>query len=158
MAIKIPPVVGRIQEAIDTPFDNTSNGFASDNVQEAIEEGLSSSVKVSRGPTIAAFDGTGTTGRWLEFYANNPSNNNPFIIAEPAELIAVSISASSSCTGSVGIYKNNTLIHTITLTSAKKERNKNLSVLFTDLDEISVKVTSGSIPRPTVFMFIRTLP
>ena len=37
MAIQIPPIV-RTQEAIDTPFDNTTNGFVSDNVQSAIEE------------------------------------------------------------------------------------------------------------------------
>jgi len=37
MGIKIPPS-SRTQEAEDTPFDNTSNDFDSDNVQDAIEE------------------------------------------------------------------------------------------------------------------------
>jgi hypothetical protein len=37
MAIKIPPII-RVQEASDTPFDNTSNGFTADNVQDAIVE------------------------------------------------------------------------------------------------------------------------
>ena len=42
MAIKIPPIV-RTQEASDTPFDNSTNGFVSDNVQDAIEEAASAS-------------------------------------------------------------------------------------------------------------------
>lgn len=37
MKLTIPPF-SRTQEAVDTPFDNTSNGFISDNVQQAIEE------------------------------------------------------------------------------------------------------------------------
>lgn len=147
----------KIQVAEETPFDNNGNGFTSVEVQSAIEEAYSLGAATSRGPTVCAFDGTGSSGRWLEFYNNNPSNNNPFIVAENNRLIAVSISASSNSTGTVTIYKNGVSVQTISLSASRKNAISSLSVNFVSLDEISAKVTSGSISRPTLFMFIRTL-
>ena len=140
------------------PFDNTTNGFTSTEAQSAIEEAKSVAASASRGPTLCGFDGSAGTGRWLEFYSNNPSNGNPFIIAEPAELVAVSISASANSTGTVTIFKNGVSLQTISLSASRKNRVKNLLHSLTDLDEISVQVTSGSVTRPVVYMFIRTLP
>lgn len=145
------PVAGQV------PFDNDTNGFTSDNTQEAIEEAASLGGLASRGPTTCGFDGGGSTGRWLEFFTNNPSNNSPFIIAEPCQLIAVSVSSSSNSTGTITIYKNGSSVQTISLSASKKNRVNGLLINFTDLDEISAQVTSGSISRPTLFMFIRTL-
>ena len=137
------------------PFDNSTNGFGAENVQTAIEEIGSS----SRGPTTCSFDGTASSGRWLEFSANNPSNTVPFILAENCELIAVSIvTSASSATGNVRIYKNGVSAQNITLTAQKKNAISGLSISFAALDEISVQVTSGSISRPAVYLFIRTLP
>jgi hypothetical protein len=144
--------------AKSTPFDNTTNGFTAADVQAAIEEAKTTAANASRGPTNCGFDGSAGTGRWLEFYANNPSNNNPFVIAEPAQLIAVSISAASNSTGTVTIFKNGISLQTISLSASRINRIKSLTHSFTDLDEISVQVTSGSISRPVVYMFIRTLP
>lgn len=145
-----------IQPSIGTPFDNTSNGFSATDAQSAIEEAKQLGANASRGPTICGFDGTGSVGRWLEFFANNPSNNNPFILAENAELIAVSISSSSNSTGTVSIFKNGSSIQTISLSASKKAAVSSLSHPLIALDELSLRVTSGSISRPTVFMFIRT--
>ncbi len=145
--------------ARSTPFDNTSNTFISTNVQAAIEEAYQTAANASRGPTVCGFDGSASSGRWLEFYANNPSDASPFIVAEPAELIALSIvTASTSATGTVTIYKNGVSIQTISLTAQKKNAISGLAHLLSTLDEISVQVTSGSISRPTVYIFIRTLP
>lgn len=143
--------------ADEIPFDNSTNGFTSDRTQPAIEEAKQLGAHASRGPTVCGFDGTASTGRWLEFFSNNPSNNNPFILAEPAQLIAVSISAAANSTGTATIFKNGISIQTISLSASRKQRISNLTQLFTDLDELSVEITSGSISRPTVFMFIRTL-
>lgn len=142
-----------------TPFDNSTNGFTAENAQTAIEEAYLTAANASRGPTIAAFDGNGSSGRWLEFYSNNPSNNNPFIIAENSQLIAVSIvTSAASATGTVTIYKNGVSVQTISLAAQKKNSINGLTTLLADLDELSVQVTSGSISRPQVYMFIRTLP
>ena len=146
------------QVSYSVPFDNATNGFVSTNAQQAIEEAYTGGAAASRGPTICGFDGTASTGRWLEFFGNNPSNNNPFILAEPSELEALSISASSNSTGTVTIFKNGVSITTISLSASRKARTNNLGLSLTDLDELSVQVTSGSISRPTVFIFIRTLP
>lgn len=141
------------------PFDNDTNDFVSDDAQDAIEEARDVASSASRGPTVCGFDGNANVGRWLEFYSNNPSNNNPFIVAEASELVAVSIvTSSSSTTGTVTIYLNSSPIQTISLAAQKKNSIKGLAHLFTDLDELSVQVTSGSIQRPNIFMFIRTLP
>lgn len=140
-------------------FDNSTNGFTSTEAQSAIEEAASTGASASRGPTIAAFDGTGSTGRWLEFYNNNPSNTNPFIVAESSELIAVSIvTSAASATGTVAIYKNGSSIQTISLAAQKKNAISGLAYGFVSLDELSLQVTSGSIARPQVYLFIRTLP
>lgn len=139
------------------PFDNSSNGFTADNDQAAIEEAKATAAASSRGPTICGFDGTAANGRWLEFFSNNPSNNSPFIVAENNQLVAVSISSSASSTGTVTIFKNGTSIQTISLSASKKNAISSLSINLVALDEISLEVTAGSISRPTVFMFIRTL-
>ena len=141
------------------PFDNTSNGFTATEVQSAIEEAYQAAANASRGPTIAGFDGTASTGRWLEFYANNPSDSNPFVLAEPAQLIALSIvTSAASATGTATIYKNGVSLQTISLAAQKKNAVNGLTHNFTTLDEISVQITSGSISRPNVYLFIRTLP
>jgi hypothetical protein len=146
------------QVASSIPFDNGTNGFVADDVQGAIEESTGLAADASRGPTICGFDGNASVGRYLEFFTNNPSNNSPFILAEPAQLAAVSISASANSTGTITIFKNGVVLQTISLVAAKKARVKSLNLNFTDLDEISAEVTSGSISRPTLFLFIRTLP
>jgi hypothetical protein len=145
-----------VQVAQTVWFDNSTNGFISTDTQGAIEEAMLLAANSSRGPTICGFDGSGSVGRWLEFFSNNPSNNNPFIIAENNKLVAISISASSSSTGTVTIFKNGTFLTTITLTASKKNAVSGLSLSLAPLDEISLQITSGSISRPTVFMFIQT--
>jgi hypothetical protein len=95
--------------AESVPFDNDTNGFTSTEVQSAIEEARASGAAASRGPTTCSFDGTASTGRWLEFSANNPSNTVPFILAEDCELIAVSlVTSATSATGNARIFRNGT--------------------------------------------------
>ena len=139
-------------------FDNSTNGFTSTRVQPAIEEAKTVAGLSSRGPTVCGFDGTGSSGRWLEFYQNCPSNNNPFIIAEPAQLEGLSlVTSSATATGTVRVFKNGVALQDLSLTAQKKNRVKGLSWNLTDLDELSCEVISGSITRPILYLFIRTL-
>lgn len=140
------------------PFDNSTNGFTSTDTQAAVEEAKNAAANASRGPTVCGFDGTASATRYLEFFSNNPSNNNPFIVAEPAQLVAMSVSASTVSTGTITVYKNGVSVATISLAAARKNSASGLAINFTALDEISVAVTAGSITRPSFFMFIRTLP
>lgn len=146
------PVAGTI------PFDNATNGFTSDDTQAAIEEAYLLGAKASRGPTICGFDGTAATGRWLEFFSNNPSNTVPFILAEDCELIALSIvTSAASATGNARVFQNGIGIQNIALTAQKKNAISGLTLPLNTLDELSVQITSGSITRATVYLFIRTL-
>jgi hypothetical protein len=146
------------QVARSTPFDNSTNGFISTEVQSAIEEVKLTAGLSSRGPTIAGFDGNGAVGRWLEFYQNCPSNTNPFIIAEPAQLEALSIvTSSATATATIRVFKNGVALQDISLAAQKKNRIKGLTWNLTDLDELSVQIVSGSITRPMVYLFVRTL-
>lgn len=139
-------------------FDNATNGFTSDNVQSAIEEAYGDAANVSRGPTIAGFDGTGSSGRWLEFFQNNPSNTNPFILAEHAELVAISVvTSAATATGNFRIFKNGVALQNIALTAQKKNAVSGLSHDLPSLTELSVQITSGSVARPQIYLFIRTL-
>lgn len=146
------------QVASSTPFDNSTNGFVASDTQGAIEEAKLLASNASRGTTTCGFDGTASSGRFLEFFSNNPSNNNPLILPENSQLIAIAISASANSTGTVTLFKNGVLATTIALSAARKNAISGLSVSFLALDEISIQVTAGSISRPTVFLNIRTTP
>lgn len=142
------------------PFDPTvipSYGFTATDVETAIYEAANLGADASRGGVIGSFDGTASTGRWLEFSANNPSDLNPFIIAEPGQIRSISLVTSAvSATGTVTIFKNGVSIETIALAAAKKSAKTSLFLGLASLDELSMQVTSGSIARPQVTLFIQT--
>lgn len=138
------------------PFDNATNGFVSTEAQSAIEEARNEGQDASRGPTITSFDGSASTGRWLEFAANNPSDGNPYVVAEPGQIRAISISASTNSTGTVQIKKNGSNVTSISLSASRYASVVGLSVGLANLDLLSAQVSSGSISRPTVFIFIQT--
>lgn len=144
--------------ARSVPYDNSTSGLAATEVQTAIDLAYEQASNASRGTTTCGFDGSASSGRYLEFFSNNPSSNNPLIMPENSELIAVSISASSNSTGTVTIYKNGVSVTTISLSASRKNVVSSLAIAFAALDELSVSVTSGSISRPTVFLNIRTTP
>lgn len=145
--------------AIEMFFDNIGSTFNSENVEDAIKESAALGSLASRGPTTCSFDGTASTGRWLEFSANNPSNTVPFILAEDCELISLSIvTSATSATGNARVFRNGIGVQNISLTAQKKNAISGLSITLNSLDELSVQITSGSITRATVYLFIRTLP
>ncbi len=133
------------------------SGVTAEEVQTALEEIYNLAKNASRGAIGCGFDGSAATGRWLEFFSNNPSNNSPFVVPEPSILRAISASSTASSTCVITVFKNGSSVATLTFTAAQVARDKTLNVSLTDLDEISIQVTSGSIARPTFFMFIQTL-
>lgn len=150
-AFNITPVASTV------PFNNSANGFTSTDTQAAIEEAKALAANSSRGGLICGHDGASSVGRYLAFYPSNPSNTNPLIIPEPSELVALSISASANSTGTLTVYRNFVPVTTISLSSSRKNRIQGLEINLTDLDELSVSVTSGSISKPMMTLFIRTI-
>jgi hypothetical protein len=139
--------------ARSVPFDNTTNGFTSVEAQGAIEE-AKTTANGSRYCVMCSFDGTATTNRWLEFSANNPSNNDPFIAPEVGILKSFSLIVSANSTGSLIVTKNGVTIQTISLAAARKIAVTGLNVAIASLDEIRVMVTSGSFSRPQLATFV----
>lgn len=144
--------------ARQVPYDNTVSGLTADDTNTAIDQAYAQAANASRGTTTCGFDGSASAGRYLEFFANNPSNNNPLIMPEASDLIAISISSSANSTGTVTIYRNGVSVATISLAATRKNTVSGLSIPFVPLDELSAAVTSGSITRPTLFLNIRTTP
>jgi hypothetical protein len=144
----------RTQWAGSTPFDNSTNGFTSTDVQAAIEEAKLTAVEKSRYAVGFGFDGNASSGRWLETHTNIASNVSGYVAAKPAILKEISLACSSASTITVGIYRNAAQIATIVMTSQKidyEDENVNL----TNGDEISAKVESGSCTRPSLFIHMR---
>lgn len=150
-AFSITPVARAV------PYDNSSSLIAASDVNTAIDLVYNLAKNASRGAIGCGFDGSASTGRWLEFFSNNPSNNSPFVVPEPSILRAISASSTSNATCVITVFKNGISVATLTFTASQVARDKTLNVSLTDLDEISIQVTSGSISRPTFFMFAQTL-
>lgn len=159
---------GRTQEAIGTPFTPSRNPDVSGGtspitsiesqsaIEEAYYDAVTASGNIARFCTIASFDGTGSTGRWLAFGANNPSNNNPMVFPRAGAVTELSFSCAAVATTTVTIFKNGvTTGITISTAAANSARVSGLNIVFAAGDKLSAQVTSGSSSRPTLFIFSR---
>lgn len=87
MGIKIPPFTD-IPDAVDVPFDNSSNGFTSDNAQDAIEEAQASAV--GKGFQLTYHENGSATNTWIEHEgANIPSDEAPGVVPWDARLVGI---------------------------------------------------------------------
>lgn len=147
-------------EAFNSRFlsgTDRSNNFTSKTVQEAIEEAKSTAEGKARFLVSCGFDGTASTGRYLEYNSNVDSNLSGFVIAVPSYLKELTISVVSRATTTFKVYTWNdtteTEIASISLSNTRVGRVINLNVLLPALSEIRVKCTSGSSARPIVFQY-----
>lgn len=144
----------RTQMAITTPFDNSTNGFTSVEVQSAIEEAKNTAEGKARYVVNYGFDGTASSGRWLETITNVASNLSGYVVAKPAYLKELSLACSSSTTVTIGLYRNASQIATIVMTSQKIDyEDENVSL--SQGDELSAKVESGSCSKPAFWVHMR---
>lgn len=142
------------QHAIETPFDNTSNGFTATDVQAAIEEALTTARTKDRYFVMSGFDGTASTGRWLEFLTNVASNISGFVVPKDSYMEEYSIACQSSTTVTVGIFVNAVQVDTFTVTTERKG-TKDVFFQVNALDEISFKINSGSCSKTTMAAGLR---
>jgi hypothetical protein len=138
--------------AASIPFDNGTNGFASIDAQKAIEEAQTMGIVGVGGSLIFAFDGNASTGRWLEVTGNLSSDKTGYIIAGTKLIRALSFAGNitSTYTATCTFYKNGVALDTISLSASRKITKLNLSHSLTDLDEITAKITAGSVAQPVV--------
>lgn len=142
-------------------YDNSirANGFVSKTTQEAIEEARSTAEGKMRYLNSCGFDGSATSGRYLEYNSNVDSNQTGFVIAIPSKLKELSIGAVSNATVTFTVYKWNgtaeTSLTTISLAGTRTGRVIGLDIALVALDEIRIKCTSGSCSRPIVFQYFQ---
>lgn len=143
------------QVARSTPFDNSTNGFQSTEVQSAIEEiGASASPGFSFGRS-----GTSTAGTYLQV-DSVPSNQAGRIVPINSGFITdvfVACQLASTFTLEVQQRVGNTFttIYTLTVTNSRKATASPSNVPVTLGDELCVKVGSGSAQNIVCGLVVR---
>jgi hypothetical protein len=149
-----------IQVATSVPFDNSVNGFNSDNVQDAIEEVQAHTFENSKGFIFCSYNGNGNVGRYLEFFSGIDSSIAPLKVIGSLDILTiVTRTTASNATCTIGFYDiatTPTLLYTVTFSKAKEVINTD-TILFTlpANGELAIKVDSGSINKPYMYFVAR---
>lgn len=133
------------------------SGISSDNAQDAIEEVKGFAESIARFVISPGFDGTASSGRYLEFSSNVNSNNSGFVIPRAGAIKELSLAATSNATTVIEVRKWNgsveTVLTSISLTAQRTNYLTGLNVVLAAGDELRVRVLSGSSSRPVMFIF-----
>lgn len=143
-----------VQHAKGTPFDNSTNGFASEDVQAAIEE-LNNTVDTSASPGFTwGRSGNVPSGSWLinDTVPSNISGRSVFLTNATLEYVFVR--CENPTTLDMEVYEHDgtiyTLITTITLTASRAGDFPIASLPLTTGKELAMKLSSGSAKNPVV--------
>jgi len=145
-----------IQVARTVPFDNSSNGFTSQDTQSAIEEVNNKVVQSSKAFTFAAYNGNANTGRYLEFFSGISSDLAPIkVIGALTVLAIVARTTSTSSTCDIGFYNivsTPVLLYTVSFSNQKEVIVSSPSLFVLPASgELAIKIDSGSISKPHLY-------
>lgn len=136
------------------PFDNSTNGFTSFEVQSAIEEARTNSI--DRYILLASYGGNANSGRFLEFFPGIDSDIAPLSLNISQKCILIDAHATASGTAEVGFYDGATLLYTATFTATSEvvATGSQSSPLFTlsNTANFKIKIISGSLNKPYLTM------
>lgn len=107
---------------------------------------------------ICSYNGNAGTGKYLDFYPGQSSNQSPYPIPEVSYVRTVIVSSISNKTGTISFYLHDNItvpIFSISLANSSYAKIT-LSYQLNVDDEIVAKVSSGSFSKPTVTLFIQT--
>lgn len=107
------------QVARGTPFDNSTNGYTSTNVQEAIEEGVSTALETPIYTILLQHNGTVSNGTWMGYDSLLPGDDTPIIIPKDADLISFTFSNSNSGADYTLTFRKNSLVATPFYTNSR---------------------------------------
>lgn len=158
---------GRTQDAYDTPF-NKNDPLAvaagitnSDTVFEAILEAKTDSLNNDRYPFEAHFGGNANVGRYLEIFPALASfPDAPFVFPENSAIKTVTLGCSASATAVIGFFRTTNLVtpvFSVSLTNQTRGIFTGLNHLFNANDELAIRVTSGSLNRPFMRIWVNTV-
>lgn len=146
----------RAVKALFVSFDNSTNGFTSTEVQSAIEEAKNYAIGKARYTISSGFDGNASVGRYLEFNSNVDSNQSGYVNSNASWLKEISCVCQTASTITFTVAKvGGSDIGTCTITGARKGVTTGLTQSLSSLDELSVRVTSGSCSRPIAWLFFQ---
>ena len=130
-------------------FDNETNGFVADNIQEAIEE-LSETVSTSASPGFSFGRASNVnSGTWLQCETVPSNKAGRFVYITGAVVEKIFISNETISTFDISIYHhdgneiNLTLVDTVTVT-ASRGGSFTISQSVPTNKQLALRVTSGS--------------
>lgn len=149
------------QVSRSTPFDNTTagaSGMTSTDAQGAIEEVRTAFLSQARFAITCGFDGTASSGRYLEFSSNVDSNQAGLTLPRNAVIRELSFAIKTAGTVTFTVYSYNgtseTTLTTLSVTSARTASVNGLNISVASGLELRVKCTSGSGSRPVFALFL----
>ena len=141
---------GFIQVAGTVPFDNSTNGFISDEVQGAIEEVKDLTTSSSSPGFTWGRSGNLTSGAWL-LNDGVPSNKaGRTIVLSEAKIVKVFTANEDLDTYSIGIYShdgndiNITLLTTLTVTASRTGNSGTISISVPSGKQLGVRLDTGA--------------
>ena len=149
----------RTQTADQTPFDNSTNGFNSITVQDAIEETLSDAINNDRYPIQASYNGNATSGRYLEIFPGESSDLAPLYMPSTSYIVAITIQASTTSNGSIQVYNitTDTVIYTASYAGASAQAFTGLLVGgLSPGNLVAIRTSGASINKPKVRIWFNT--
>ena len=84
------------QVAKSVPFDNSTNGYDSSNVQDALEEGVTTALETPVYTLVLQHNGTVSNGTWLGYDSLLPGDSTPIIIPRAGDFTRFTFSNSNS--------------------------------------------------------------
>lgn len=149
-------------DASDIVFDNSTNGFTSNDVQSAIEEADSNNTN-ARVSISLLNNSTVTNNAWIGYSELIPSNTTPVVLPWNCQMTNISFAnTTSSIEGIFEIYKNGLLvanrIYQWQFTNSPSYRYITLTLNFIAGDRLSFKwIDQGDNPSDAVWVLFFTL-
>lgn len=132
----MPNMIFSIPNAQDVPFDNSTNGYVADNVQEAIEEGVSTALDTPVYTIVLTWNGTISNGEFYGYSNLLPGDDTPITIPIDCEFVAFSWSNRKSGADYTLDFRKNSTGATVFL-SESRTNTQNFSFELTTPEPFS---------------------
>ncbi len=148
----------RPPRADQIPFNNSTNGYLSDDVQAAIEESKSEAVANDRFAVTYSYNGNCGSGKYPEFYSGQSSDISPFLLPNDSIIKTITLRTTLASTGVMSIYEASDLLTPLVSVTFTNETNKIVSpdISLDAYDEVVIKCDSGSFSKPHGALWIQT--
>lgn len=118
---------------------------------------VSSSPFQGTSQVICGYGASAGAGRFLDFISGNSSDVSPFVAIVPVTVVGMSMGGVGNSTCTISLFKNGDFVNSIAQLSTSGNNNQytnTLNVPISQGDLISVQVTSGSINKPFVAIYL----